>query len=180
MQDLTPGIWDDIYGNYADELAAFVRARLSAEAAEDVLQEVWTALSNTLREETITQPRAWLYRVTRNRITDVLRAQARRPAFTDLTPENADPDYTDPGEAMDSDYWQEEIEEALSVLPEAQREVFVRNEMEGETLREIAEDLGVPLKTVISRKGYARKRLQDLLREVYEEYFGWSQEGFED
>jgi RNA polymerase sigma factor (sigma-70 family) len=81
---------------------------------------------------------------------------------------------------MDSDYWQEEIEEALSVLPETQREVFVRNEMEGETLREIAEDLGVPLKTIISRKGYARRRLQDLLRDVYEEYFGWGQGEFKD
>lgn len=178
MQDLTPGVWDDIYGNYAEELTAFVGARLSAEAAEDVLQDVWTALSNTLRQQTIEQPRAWLYRVTRNRIADVLRAQARRPAFTDLTPESADPDYTDPGDQIDSGYWRDEIEEALSVLPANQREVFVRNEMAGETLREIAEDQGVPLKTIISRKGYARKRLQDLLREVYEEYFGWSQDGF--
>ncbi|MEO0734512.1 MAG: RNA polymerase sigma factor [Bacteroidota bacterium] len=163
-------VWDAAYANYGTELEQFVRHRLDAEAAADLLQDTWAALASALDDQVITQPRAWLYRVARNRITDYYRRTAGRPAFTDLTPEigYADDtiDYPDPDAS-----WAE-IEAALAELPPAQYEVFVRNELDGETLREIAADLGVPLKTVISRKGYARRRLQTLLRELYEDYFG--------
>lgn len=163
-------IWDQLYASYAEELSAFVTARIEPVEAEDLLQEVWSTLATVLQEETILQPRAWLYRVTRNRITDYYRRRNGRPPFLDLTPE-LDPteeytSYPDP-----DDTWQE-IEEALDELPEDQRLVFVRNELGGETLREIAEDLSLPLKTVISRKGYARRRLQVSLQELYEDYFG--------
>lgn len=164
--------WDLAYASYAEELSRFVADRVPATEAEDLLQEVWASLAVTLEETPINQPRAWLYRVARNRITDHYRRTAGRPAFQDLTPEldveteNGNTVFADPDET-----WAE-IEAALEELPPAQREVFVRNELDGETLREIAEDLGVPLKTIISRKGYARNRLQSLLWEVYEDYFG--------
>ena len=162
--------WEVAYANYADELAAFARARLGEADAEDLLQELWAALATTLETTEIEQPRAWLYRVLRNRITDFHRRASGRPAFHDLTPELeivAEADFV-----ADPDELWEELEAALNQLPEDQREVFLRNELEGDTLREIAEDLRVPLKTIISRKGYARRRLRALLQEVYEEYFG--------
>ncbi|MEM6769346.1 MAG: RNA polymerase sigma factor [Bacteroidota bacterium] len=162
--------WEQLYAAYADELAAFVAARVDADEAQDLLQEVWASLAISLDDQIIENPRAWLYRITRNRITDHYRKVNGRPAFQDLTPdldaEATYSDYPDPDEA-----W-EEIDAALEALPEAQREVFVRNELDGETLREIAEDLSLPLKTVISRKGYARQRLRAQLRELYEDYFG--------
>ncbi|MEM9931534.1 MAG: RNA polymerase sigma factor [Bacteroidota bacterium] len=168
---LTPedNTWEQAYAEHADELRAFALARLDEADAEDLLQEVWAALATSLETTTITQPRAWLYRVLRNRITDLLRRASGRPAFQDLTPEFdavAENEY-----AADPDELWDEIEDALDQLPEDQREVFVRNELDGETLREIAEDLSLPLKTVISRKGYARRRLQDILQEVYDDYF---------
>jgi len=164
--------WAKAYANYAEELNRFVADRVPATETEDLLQEVWSSLAVSLENTTIDQPRAWLYRVVRNRITDYYRRTAGQPAFQDLTPEldveTEDYDFssTDPDET-----WAE-IEAALEELPPKQREVFVRNELDGETLREIAIDLDIPLKTVISRKGYARNRLQGLLQEVYEDYFG--------
>lgn len=164
--------WAIAYSNYAEELTRFVTDRVPATEAEDLLQEVWESLSVTLENTTIAQPRAWLYRVARNRITDHYRRTAGRPAFQDLTPEldvETDKDNTN---FADPDETWAEIEAALEELPPKQREVFVRNELDGETLREIAINLDVPLKTVISRKGYARNRLQSLLQELYEDYFG--------
>lgn len=164
--------WAEAYANYADELTAFVADRVPTDEAEDLLQEVWASFTVALESTTINQPRAWLYRVVRNRITDHYRRTAGRPAFQDLTPEldveaeDNQASFTDP-----DDTWAD-IEAALDELPPNQREVFVRNELDGETLREIADHLGVPLKTIISRKGYARNRLQNLLWEVYEDYFG--------
>lgn len=161
--------WEAAYAAYASELASFVYARLDQTEGEDILQETWSAFAAGLLTQDIAQPRAWLYRVARNRITDLHRRASGRPAFTDLTPDTEaydnDINYPDP-----DDTWGE-IETALDELPPNQREVFVRNELDGETLREIADDLSLPLKTVISRKGYARRRLQILLADLYENYF---------
>ena len=161
--------WEAGYAAYGEELRGFVEARVEAEEADDLLQEVWSAYAETLRTTIVAQPRAWLYRVARNRITDRYRRTAGRPAFVDLTPDadRADDDYPAP----DPEVTRIAILAALTELPPAQREVFERNELDGETLREIAADLGLPLKTVISRKGYARRRLQSLLHDLYNEYF---------
>jgi RNA polymerase sigma factor (sigma-70 family) len=161
------------FSRYGEELRRFVRDRVpDGEKAEDVLQDVWAGLSRTLARKAVHQPRAWLYQAARNRITDGWRREAVRPGILPLDEEE------NQGEAIRSidleierDELRAEIEEALAALPAAQREVFVRNEMEGETLREIAESLGEPLKTIISRKGYARQRLRALLRDTYADYF---------
>lgn len=166
--------WDEAYRNYDTELAAFVRDRIPTDEAPDLLQEVWASYLTSLQTSTVNQPRAWLYRVTRNRITDFYRRRSGSPAFQDLT-EDVDVDTDDQyayAEADPDDLWAD-VEEALYLLPDNQREVFVRNELDGETLREIANDLGLPLKTIISRKGYARARLRGLLQTTYDNYFGY-------
>lgn len=162
----------EAYRKHQPELSAFVRDRIPTDEAADLLQEVWASYLTAQETSPILQPRAWLYRVTRNRITDFYRRRSGAPAFQDLT---------DDFELTDSDSYPEgdpdalwaEVEDALELLPDNQREVFVRNELDGETLREIATDLGLPLKTVISRKGYARARLRSLLQATYDNYFGY-------
>jgi len=136
MKDENPkSEWGEAYKKYNTELLAFVRDRIPADEADDLLQEAWASYLTTLQNSNINQPRAWLYRVIRNRITDFYRRRSGRLAFQDLTED-----------------FDVEIEE---------------------TLREIATDLGLPLKTVISRKGYARTRLRALLQTTYDNYFGY-------
>ena len=162
--------WQLIYDRLNHEMAAFVHARVDEDVAEDLLQDAWTALALTLETTFVGDPRAWLYRVVRNRITDHYRTRAGRPAVVDLT------SATEIAEAAlpewDPTSLQQAIEQAVDRLPSGQREVWLRNEMGGETLREIAADLGIPLKTAISRKGYARAKLQAWLSDVYTDYFG--------
>lgn len=163
--------WNSLYASYSEELKAFVRLRVPADESDDILQDVWASLADTLQDEPPQHVRAWLYRVSRNRIADLYRTRSVQPPAEDLSPEYDTADEAT-GTDVDSDRFWLRLREALDVLPATQREVFTRNELEGETLREIAADLGIPLKTAISRKGYARLRLQDLLRDTYEEYFG--------
>ena len=63
----------------------------------------------------------------------------------------------------------DEREEALDELPDEQRYAFVANEIEGRTFKEISEQTGDPVATLISRKRYAvlhsRQRLEDLYNE---------------
>ncbi|MEL6143547.1 MAG: sigma-70 family RNA polymerase sigma factor [Bacteroidota bacterium] len=159
---------------YEAELRAFVADRLASDGVEDLLQEVWTSYSGALEREAIEQPRAWLYRTVRNRLTDAYRARQRQPIFTDLQ------DTDVPEEAFESEYdaddfW-EQLYDALDDLPDKQREVFVRNELEGETLQEIAQTLGEKLKTIISRKQYAKQRLRVTLADLYYDFFDIDQE----
>ncbi|MBC6995774.1 RNA polymerase sigma factor [Neolewinella lacunae] len=161
--------WDEAYAAYAPELEKFARTRVGDPDVADLLQDLWASFATAARATPILEPRAWLYRVLRNRITDHYRAQRRRPAFLDLVGDYTAARSWQPED--DDDLVWAEILRALGELPAEQRDVFVRHEIDGVTLREIAEDLGLPLKTIISRKGYARRRLQHLLREVYEDYF---------
>lgn len=160
-----------ILATYEDEIVAFLRSQLSEEIiVEDLAQDIWAALAVALRRGHIQQERAWLYRTARNRLTDHWRRSAVRPKWHQSLDEAIETESHQTDDLEQAELW-EEINEALDSLPATQRAVFVRNEVEGETLRSIAEDLDVPLKTVISRKGYARRRLQQLLADVYNLYF---------
>lgn len=171
---MRPGAKDEFHSAllaWGEELRRFLHLRLpEGESADDLLQDVWFSFARTLEQTTVEQPRAWLYRSLRNRLTDEYRRRAGRATL--FPGELPEPTVLPAADRGDQESLALEIGAALQLLPPAQREVFVRNEIEGDTLREIAAELGIPLKTAISRKGYAKRRLQELLRELYDEYFG--------
>jgi len=168
--------------SYGRALLGFIRGRVRTEAdAEDILQDVWAQLAAQPEVEAIEQVGAWLYRVARNRITDRYRRKTTTP-LEDLAYEDLDGDlgFRDILLADDNDpdlaelkriFW-EELNAGLEELPAEQREVFVRNELEDETLQAIADDLGENLKTIISRKRYAVIKLRGRLRTTYDELLG--------
>ena len=166
--------------NYGKRLFSFIRSRVkSDEDAEDILQDVWYQLSSIIDTEPIVQLSSWLYRVSRNRIVDKKRKQKPQLledlAFEDeegelVFPEALLLDNTDPDSELERAYLKEIFFEALSELPEKQREVFVLNEMEDLTLQEIADRTGESIKTIISRKRYAVAHLRERLQEVYNDY----------
>jgi RNA polymerase sigma factor (sigma-70 family) len=61
----------------------------------------------------------------------------------------------------------EAIEETLSDLPQEQRKVFIENEFEDMSFREISEKTGIGINTLISRKRYAVLALRERLNELY-------------
>jgi RNA polymerase sigma factor (sigma-70 family) len=165
--------------NYRKRLFAFIRRRVKTdEDAEDILQDVWYQLSSIIDTEPIGQLSSWLYRVSRNRIADKKRKQGTL-ALEDLAYQDEDgelvlpdallADTTDPLSEMEKEYFKDIFFTALNELPQKQRDVFVWNEMEDMTLREIADQKGENLKTIISRKGYAVKHLRNKLNYLYEE-----------
>lgn len=161
------------------DLRAFIKSRLSNEQdVEDLLQEIWYQLSKSLIKNEIRQPRAWLYRVARNKIIDTYRKKSEDYLDTYLYDPEEDhyeeADWMESDERPDTAYLQqsfwEEFYEAVESLPEKQREVFMLNEWEDLTLREIAEQKGENLKTIISRKSYALQNLRIQLREIFDEF----------
>jgi DNA-directed RNA polymerase specialized sigma24 family protein len=64
----------------------------------------------------------------------------------------------------------DEIELALEELPDEQREVFVWHEIEGRTFKEMADETGVGMNTLLARKRYAVLHLRERLRSIYDEF----------
>ena len=162
------------------KLSGFVRNRVkSDEDAEDILQDVWMQLSNLGNIGDLENVSAWLYEVARNKITDKSRKKSNL-SLEEFVYEDEEggfnfkeilllDDTNNPELAFFKEMFWKEFQTALDELPENQREVFLLNEMEDMTLREIAEQKGENLKTIISRKGYAVKHLRNKLNYLYEE-----------
>lgn len=148
------------------------------EDAEDITQDVFLQLSKALNEsQSIESVTAWVYRVAKNKIIDRYRKKSTVNFTTlegeheDLSFDNLIPDLTG---LPDQQYWQkqvrEAIDEALGELPVDQRDVFIQQEFEQKSFKEISKKTGLSVNTLISRKRYAvlhlRKKLIDLYKEI--------------
>ncbi len=163
-------------------LRNFIRRRVPDQSdAEDILQDVFSELVEAYRMmKPLEQVTAWLFRVARNRITDLFRGKqreaSREPAVTtedgetlqweDLLPA---PD-AGPESAYARSVLLEEMDAALDELPEEQREVFVAHEFLGYSFKELAEQTGVSVNTLLSRKHYAVLHLRERLQSIYDDF----------
>lgn len=168
-----------------DKLLGFIRNRVSSsEEAEDILQDVfYQFVAGFETIESLDRVTSWLYSVARNKIIDRYRRDAARPKKTDfelvtgseddsaLTLQDILPDLDNTPEStlLREAIW-DEITDALEELPADQREIFILNEIEERSFREIAEETGVSINTLLSRKRYAilalRKRLQSFYDDI--------------
>lgn len=165
---------------YSQQIFGFIRSRVNnTDDARDILQDVWYQLSRLTDLDQIESMSGWLYRVARNRITDNYRKN-RPESLEGLGSENGEGEFSvqeilladesgDPELGLFKQMFWEELRLALDELPINQREVFVKNEFEDQTLQQIADESGVGLKTIISRKGYAVKHLRRRMEYLYNE-----------
>lgn len=168
----------DTVKKYGRQLFSFIRGKTKTpEDAEDILQEVWYQLSRLTNLEDLENMSAWLYAVSRNKITDLYRKKTS-DSLENYAYENEDgifeikdillsDDSHHPELALFKDVFWQEILAALDELPENQRRVFIDNEIEDKTLQQIADEQGENLKTIISRKGYAVKHIRKKLQPLY-------------
>lgn len=165
---------------YGRQLLAFIRGKVkSAEDAEDILQDTWYQFSKLTNLDELESVSGWLYAVTRNRITDFYRkgktghledyAYEDEEGFGEIRDILLRDDSNDPEMQLFRDLVWESLFEALDELPENQRNVFIQNELEGQSLQSIADTYNEPLKTIISRKGYAVKHLRKRLLPLFNE-----------
>jgi RNA polymerase sigma factor (sigma-70 family) len=164
-------------------LLAFIRRRvLDAAEAEDVLQEALYELVAAYRlMQPVEQAGAWLMRVARNRIID--RFRKKKPelladqgvefdedeevgGLEDLLPSPDD----GPDAVAIRHFMLEQIETALDELPPEQRDVFIAQELEGASFKELAARWNVTVSALLSRKRYAVLYLRKRLQAAYAEW----------
>jgi len=163
-------------------LRDFIRRRVpDPSEAEDIVQEVFCELVEANRLlMPIDHVTGWLYRVARNRITDLFRK--KKPAnFSGAAEEDEDgalkqledllpsPD-AGPEALYARKALLDELESALDELPREQREVFVAHELEGRSFKELSAESGVGVNTLLSRKRYAVMHLRQRLQSIHDEF----------
>lgn len=172
----------EIFKREQFRLRNFIRRRVpDPRDAEDILQDVFYELVEANRLlMPIDHVTGWLFRVARNRITDLFRRkkpESLSDAFVAVEGDERLPLeelLPSPDAGPEALYARrvllEELAAAVDALPKDQREVFVAHELQGRTFREIADATGVNVNTLLSRKRYAVQHLRRRLRMIYDEF----------
>jgi RNA polymerase sigma factor (sigma-70 family) len=163
-------------------LRNFIRKRVPNEAdVEDLVQEVFYELVQAHRLlMPIDYVTGWLFRVARNRITDLFRKK-KPENFTDAMMENEEGELLRIEDLIPSrdagpealylrSLLLDELEDALAELPSEQREVFIAHEIEGRSFNELSAETGLNLNTLLSRKRYAVLHLRRRLQAIHNEF----------
>ncbi len=163
-------------------LRNFIRRRVPDPSdAEDIVQDVFYKLVEANRLlMPIEHVTGWLFQVARNRITDLFRKK-KPELFSDAAVEDEDGELLQIEDLLPSpdagpealyvrNVLLDELELALDELPDEQREVFIAHELEGRSFKEIAEETGVSVNTLLSRKRYAVLHLRERLQSIYDEF----------
>ncbi len=172
----------DVVARERPRLRSFIRRRVTSDAdADDLLQDVFAELVEAYRLlmpiEFVT---GWLFRVARNRITDLFRKK-KPEAFSDAFQEDEDGDLLDvedllpsPEAGPEAQYFRslllDELQQAMAELPREQRDVFVAHELDGRSFKELAAESGESVNTLLSRKRYAVLHLRKRLQTIHDEF----------
>jgi RNA polymerase sigma-70 factor (ECF subfamily) len=173
--------FDELVTRYRTRIFAMIYNMVHNEQdAWDLAQEsfvkAWKSIKRFRRHSSFY---TWLYRIVMNVTIDWLRKKQIKGAGSEFddsiqlkeidpaskTVPKADPL---PHERMEQNEIRAKIDNAIGQLSPEHRAVILMKEIEEMQYHEIAETLGCSIGTVMSRHFYARKKLQNLLRDVYE------------
>ncbi|HVC28358.1 MAG TPA: sigma-70 family RNA polymerase sigma factor [Gammaproteobacteria bacterium] len=164
-------------------LRNFIRRRVAgSEDVEDILQDVFSELVETYRlMQPVEHVTAWLFRVAKNRITDLFRKR-KTEAISNTEPAEVDDDEAlsldellpsaeaGPEAAYMRSLLHDELDLALSELPIEQQDVFIAHEIEGRSFKALAAKTGLSVNTLLARKHYAVRHLRKRLQAIYNEF----------
>ncbi len=172
----------DVVRREQSRLRNFIRRRVpDPRDAEDILQDVFYELVEANRLLVpIGHVTGWLFRVARNRITDLFRKKTPE-SFSDTAVADEDDELLlledllpSPDAGPEALYVRNvlltALELAVDELPEEQRMVFVAHELEGRSFKQMAAESGVSVNTLLSRKRYAVLHLRERLQSIYDEF----------
>jgi len=172
----------EVVAEQRSRLRNFIRRRVPDPSdAEDIVQEVFYELVEANRLlMPIEHVTGWLFRVARNRITDLFRKK-KPETFGDVAVEDEFGELLriedllpSPDAGPEALYFRnvllDELELALDELPREQREVFVAHELEERSFKELSAENGVSINTLLSRKRYAVLHLRERLQSIHDEF----------
>ncbi len=169
---------------FTDQLyAAALRYTKNPEDARDLVQDTYLKAFTSFHQfEAGTNLRAWLYRVLTTTFINTYRKDQRRPQVAQAELEDwqlaeAQSHTSDLGKSAEVEALENlpdnDIKRALQEIPEEFRMVVYLADVEGFSYKEIAEIVGIPAGTVMSRLSRGRKQLREKLAD-YAAELGYS------
>jgi len=157
---------EDLFAARGREMIRRARRVLGSEAdAEDAVQEAMLVLLRAPHAlAAVERLGSWLYTVVRRRCVDIVRADVRRRETEAASRLEDLFDADDPFALMERAEVAEEVARAIDALSADLRQAFVENALEGRTFREISEETGVPMGTLMARKKKAADSIRERLR----------------
>ncbi len=160
--------FDLLVARYGGRIEGFLRHVLKdASSAEDLTQEVFLKILLRARDrDPGTRFEVWLFCVARREALDHLRRRRiHERVFATLRDRvSGFMRNVPPMRSLEHDEFQRDLERAIDLLPDDQRDVFVLREREELSYEEIAIVVGIPAKTVSTRLFRARAQLREALR----------------
>jgi RNA polymerase sigma factor (sigma-70 family) len=152
----------EIFAEHGREMLRRARRVLRSEVdADDAVQEIMLALVRAPHVlGAVERIGAWLLALVHRRCVDLVRKDRRREeretgaGIDDLFPG------ADPAELAEREELCRTVARSVDALPEELRWAFVRNELEERTFREMCEESGVPMGTLMARKAKAVRLLR--------------------
>jgi RNA polymerase sigma-70 factor (ECF subfamily) len=173
--------FDELVGRYRNRIVGMIYNMVHNEQdawdlAQDSFLKAWKSIARFRGQSSFY---TWLYRIVMNVTIDSLRKKQIKGAgaefddaiqLKEIDPASRTVPHADalPHEHMEHQEIRGRIDAAIAQLSPEHRAVILMKEIEGMQYNEIAESLGCSIGTVMSRLFYARKKLQTLLRDVYE------------
>jgi RNA polymerase sigma-70 factor (ECF subfamily) len=147
-----------LWAEFSSPLKRFLRARVRSDAdADDLLQEVFSRIHSSLTSlHDSSKLQGWVYRIARNAVIDYYRSRPQEQPMSSEW-EAEDPSGTDAIDLTPS------LRGFVATLPRPYREPLIRHEFQGESLKRVADALGLSLTATKSRVQRARHRLRDML-----------------
>lgn len=141
-----------------------VRRGVEPQMAEDIIQNAFLFIwENRQKIDPEKSLRAYLFQIGYSRALNHFR-DTKKFDYSDRTVD--DVETTDPGRITEENQIREQIERAVSRLPEKRRQAFELCFMSGLTYREAAESLGVSVKTIENHMTLALKDLREALSQL--------------
>jgi len=139
-------LFTEIYGAHHQRLFGFVRRIVRSNAdAEDLTQEAFTRLYQSLETSPPQHPKAFLYTTARNLAFDLLRSRARRAVYEVTTGEHEPAPLES---SLDAHLDLQDVLKIVDRFPARRRTIFIQQRILGLSYKEISTDMNVAISTL--------------------------------
>lgn len=156
-----------LFRTYYSTLCAFANKYLKdSDASEEIVQEIFVKLWNNRDELSIKSSlKSYLYTSVRNSSLNMIKHIEIRENYKEHNQTEIDHQERMLGDAIEVTELEEKIRKSIDELPPERRKVFIMSRYEGKKYREIADELGISVKTVENQMGKAMAFLRLRLKE---------------
>lgn len=159
-------VYEAVFRKYYQMLCAFGFSKLKdADGAEEIVQEIFVKLWDKRADIQIENIKSYLFSSVNNTIINQFKHQEVRRAHAN------EMKVVQPNSSEDNSVEFNELQFKLTALiaemPEARKRVFQLVKIEGKKYKEVAEELGISIKTVENQMGSALKFLRENLKDFY-------------